>query len=96
MGNSNSSMRDRIRSYYRPLKVSDKPLATAAEITQAAVQTKLNSLQTSKANMESEYITFLKEYSPYSNVVLKAPRTQEDIVFEDPKPFVSYPAIMTY
>jgi len=94
MGNSNSSMRDRIRSYYRPLQVPTKQLATAPEITQAAVQTKLNILQASKANMEGEYIKFLKDYAPYSNVVLKA--EGQDIDFEKPAPFVKYPEIQMY
>jgi len=94
MGNSNSSMRDRIRSYYRPLQVPAKQLATAPEDTQAAVQTQLNILQASKTNMEGEYIKFLKGYAPYSNVVLKV--DGQDLAFESPTPFVKYPAIQMY
>ena len=44
--------------------------------------------------MESEYIHFLKEYSPYSNVVLKVDGTA--LNFERPAPFVNYPEIQTY
>ncbi len=99
MGNSNSSMRDRIRSYYRPLQVPAKPLATATEITQAAVQTKLNLLQQSKTNVEVEYIQFLKEYAPYSNVVLKAPGTRTDLIFskiDRETVFENYPEIIPH
>jgi len=94
MGNSNSSMRDRIRSYYRPLQVPAKKLATAVETPQAAVQTKLALLEASKVNMESEYIKFLKDYAPYSNVVLKV--DGRDLAFENPTPFANYPEIITY
>ena len=94
MGNSNSMMRDRIRSYYRPLQVPAKPLVTAPEDTQAAVQTKLTLLQASKTNMEGEYIKFLKDYAPYSNVVLQS--DGRDLDFEKPTPFANYPAIEVY
>ena len=94
MGNSNSSMRDQIRSYYRSPKVAAKQLATAPEDTRAAVQTKLTLLEASKKNMESEYINFLKEYAPYSNAVLKVDGTALD--FERPTPFSNYPEIITF
>jgi len=94
MGNSNSSMRDRLRSYYRPLEVQAKQLATAREDPSAAVETQLNILQASKTNMEGEYIKFLKEYAPYSNVVLKV--DGQDLAFNNLTPFVKYPAILQY
>ena len=49
------------------------PMVTSEQNMKGTADSNLLSLNTDKLNMEIEYITFLSEFSPYSNAVLKPP-----------------------
>jgi hypothetical protein len=49
------------------------PLVTNEQNSKGTAETNLALLNTDKLNMETEYITFLSEYSPYSNDLLVSP-----------------------
>lgn len=100
MGNTNTRLRDWARGSVRPAVYTSPPSTSTEQFNKASAETlilrdanstdpdRTSQLNKARLNMERKYKIFLRDYSQYSNVLLKTPSGKEiqpnTVIFDYP------------